>query len=249
MQKITVSSIEVKEGVNARGNWISTVITGTDKAKVSTFDPRAKSLKAGDIIEGDIEIKGKYANLKDGFKIIPGTSPDKPTEGDKDDDSNHGKKSFGWYRGKSPEEVAIERRSIERQTSLKLSVEYWIAQTVSAETKDLSKFGQLHPGVIIETAEKFYRWISGGEISKVSPEKSEPTEDTTPKVIVPPDAAGVAKKAITEDRMKLKKAMAIHGFVYYSDLRKKYPDLPADFTTLTTVQIAELIKKMEPKEK
>ena len=68
-QKFKIASIEIKEGTNARGDWKSFIITGEDKSKVSTFDSAAGSLKAGDTIEAEIEVKGKFTNLKS-FKVI-----------------------------------------------------------------------------------------------------------------------------------------------------------------------------------
>ncbi len=68
-QLIKIVKIEVKEGDNARGHWRNFILTGEDGTKVSTFDTSASSLKEGDTLEAEIELKGKFANLKT-FKMI-----------------------------------------------------------------------------------------------------------------------------------------------------------------------------------
>ena len=76
------------------------------------------------------------------------------------------KKAFagGGYRGKSPEELIIERRSIERQTSLKLAVEYW-----GDKERDLFQ--------VFTVADAFYKWVSmGGNI---------PDKPATPVIATP----------------------------------------------------------------
>ncbi len=73
MQKIKIASIEVKEGEKDGKPWKRFLITSDDKSLVSTFDSAASSLKAGDTIEAEIELKGKYANIKS-FKVLAQSS-------------------------------------------------------------------------------------------------------------------------------------------------------------------------------
>ncbi len=160
--EFVVASIKTKEGDSKKGHWIKTTIIGTDDSYFGTFDKRAAFLEAGDVINGVTEQEGRYTNLLEGFEIIPGTSP-APIPAP----NTPASLSIGRY-GMSPEELIAERRSIERQTSLKLAVEFWA--------------GNEGIGVvsILENAETFYHWISTGEMpSKAMPEKSKPIVDTT----------------------------------------------------------------------
>ena len=68
-QQIKIASIEIKEGDSDKGHWQNFIITGDGKERVSTFDHAASSLKVGDIIDAEIEVKGKYTNLKS-FKLL-----------------------------------------------------------------------------------------------------------------------------------------------------------------------------------
>lgn len=79
MQKIKIASIETKEGDNPKGHWISYIFTGEDKAKFSMFEPNNAGLKpsglaVGDTIDAEIEVKGKFNNLKS-FTLIEHGSP------------------------------------------------------------------------------------------------------------------------------------------------------------------------------
>ncbi len=77
MQRIRIASIETREGDTDKGHWVSYILTGEDKTKVSTFDGKASSLKVGDTIEGEIELKGKFTNLKS-FKVVGQSVPIQP---------------------------------------------------------------------------------------------------------------------------------------------------------------------------
>ncbi len=154
--RIKVLSISTKEGDNAKGHWISTIITGDDSAKCSTFDKRASTLKQGDIVEGETKKEGKYTQLLDGFTIEESPEPSVPTIPEK---------TTPRY-GKSLEELATERRSIERQISLKMAVECGSDLATSN--------GSFMPtdekvSAIIGIADRFYRWISSGEPYKAPP--------------------------------------------------------------------------------
>ncbi len=99
------------------------------------------------------EVVVGYAVYKDREYIAEATpstqvvSVDTPIEKEKVKPQEQTKS--GGYRGKTPEELITERRSIERQTSLKLAVE--MAALDTGET-------------VLERAEIFYNWISKGEI-------------------------------------------------------------------------------------
>ncbi len=70
-QTATVKQISVKDGDNAKGHWVSTLITTTEGAKVITFEAGAAYLKVGDEFEFEPEIKGDKVNIKRGtFKIV-----------------------------------------------------------------------------------------------------------------------------------------------------------------------------------
>lgn len=78
-QVIKISRIEVKEGNNARGPWTNYIITGEDNVKASTFDKKAAALKVGTTIEAELELKGKFTNIKSfevvGYEVIGHGSP------------------------------------------------------------------------------------------------------------------------------------------------------------------------------
>lgn len=111
MQKITVKSIELTTGTNEKGEWVKTQITSQDGAKMSSFDKKASELKEGDIIEGEIEVKGKYTNLKE-WKFIS-SAPANPMP-----QSNSKMTQEQWA-----EKDRIERSSIEAQVAFKGIVE------------------------------------------------------------------------------------------------------------------------------
>ncbi len=77
--------------------------------------------------------------------------------------------------GRSPEELAIERRSIERQTSLKLAIEYFQSSFgINNEATDT---------LVLDVADRFYQWISG--TYKKAPETTgqvsgQPKQNTSP---------------------------------------------------------------------
>lgn len=101
--KITISSItRGKEGEGQHGHWVKYDLTfpsldifepSGEKhtfTKASTFDDSASTLKAGDLIETETEINGKYLNLKKITKVntepaavltpsSPGVTPPKTT--------------------------------------------------------------------------------------------------------------------------------------------------------------------------
>lgn len=93
MQTFTVKSNRIlKEGVNEHGPWTQRVITFADKLKIfeengtpheftsgSTFDDMAAGIQAGDQVEAEAKIEGKYLNLKKLNKVgTAGQTPQAP---------------------------------------------------------------------------------------------------------------------------------------------------------------------------
>jgi hypothetical protein len=64
MQKITIAEVKPSDGEKK-----PTVVTDTTGAKMSGFDTGLKILNAGDVIEAELEVKGKYTNIKS-FTIV-----------------------------------------------------------------------------------------------------------------------------------------------------------------------------------
>lgn len=117
-QKIKIAKIETREGDNAKGHWQSYIITGEDKSKVSTFDASASSLKEGDTIEAEVEVKGKFVNLTS-FKVIDHNIPTLKSEPRQTVDG-------GNDRG----------QSIESQVAIKAIVELRIANALTDKSPE-----------------------------------------------------------------------------------------------------------------
>lgn len=69
MQIIKIASVEVKNGEKDGKPWTKYTVIGEDKSSLSTFDRNAATLKSGDSIEAQVEVQGKYTNLKS-FKVV-----------------------------------------------------------------------------------------------------------------------------------------------------------------------------------
>jgi len=124
MQKIKIANIEVTEGDNDKGHWSKYLIIGDDKTRVSSFDKGAASLKVGDTIEAEVEVKGKFTNLKS-FKVVGHA-----TEGKAPAPSTNGKELPPEYW---EAKQRIERQSIEAQTAVKAILQH--AEPVGEEAK------------------------------------------------------------------------------------------------------------------
>lgn len=157
MQKIKVARKEQKE--TAKGNTMVAVFDEKN-VRFSGFLPELKDIMEGDTIEAEIEVDGKYNNIKSVKILSHGEAPEKPAS-----------KSYGQD---SPE----KRRSIERQTALTQAVEY------------LKDIGEADSHFVLKTAEVFYQWISEGRISappstketsKPVASKAEPATDSPDK--------------------------------------------------------------------
>ncbi len=97
MQKMVVAKKEMK--TTAKGN-LMVALFDDKNTRFSGFLPELKDILEGDTIEAEIEVDGKYNNIKAVKFLSHGEAPDKPV----------GKPSYGQD---SPE----KRRSIERQTA------------------------------------------------------------------------------------------------------------------------------------
>ena len=94
-------------------------------------------------------------------------------------------KPQGWSKGRSEESYAKERRSIERQTSIKAAID------MSGDTNDIE--------LILERADKIYQWISrtGEEVKTGS---KQPIQGAPPaKTTTPHDPIGDAKRRLVTD--------------------------------------------------
>lgn len=124
MQKITISEIypptEEKK---------PTIIVDESGARMSGFDTKLRSLTIGSIIEVELEIKGKYINIKE-WKMISEAKEGQPIA-----------TTGGRQYQDSPEKTT----SIERQVAAKLAFEY------SDASESLE--------AVLNKAEKIYRWI------------------------------------------------------------------------------------------
>lgn len=132
MQRIVIKDISFKTGTNDKGEWKLTNITGADGAKFGSFDHHAAELKAGDVIEAEIEIKGKNNNVKS-FKVLehtaaPAASSPAPASPQPSGDTKRGMTPEAWA-----EKDRTERASIEAQTAFKGIMEI-IANLKSNET-------------------------------------------------------------------------------------------------------------------
>ena len=75
-QLIKIANIAISEGVKKDNTpWKKWTITGEDKTSASTFDSPASSLNVGDTIDAEIELKGKFANIKT-FKVVEHGAPE-----------------------------------------------------------------------------------------------------------------------------------------------------------------------------
>ena len=176
MQRITVKTIVTKptkkEGTNI------TTIEDEKGAKMSAFNDTAlEKVHAGDILEVDFVVDGKYTNIT-AWKLIE-SKPAPPTPAPVPVTSKE-----EWA-----EKDRITRVSIERQVALKAAVE----AMPSGET----------PAIIVATAEAFYRFLSGQPVIAKQPAKAalfapEDGKEATPK---PSEVPGVKSEAVPPEEL------------------------------------------------
>ncbi len=205
MQKVVIKSVEEKHSKDgSKTFYIVTDITG---AQMSSFASEVMSLKPGTEIAGEIELSGKYANLKE-FKIV------------NEPKFKESPKSQYIPRTESPD----ARRSIERQVAVKLAFEFGINGDDDVWTL----------GKVLKQAEQIYQWIAEGkfppgdtkpmgspqkEAIKIEDKVKSPQEDKQP----PPDAKAMSESPVLIDMVWLKESLEKLGWttvlVY---LQKKY---------------------------
>ncbi len=193
MQIIKVASVEKKPQKKDPTKFFY-ILKDEAGAEFSTFDPLLLQAKRGDIVECEVEINGQFANLVKGFKIIPAVQPSPPAPpAPGQPPVQQVVKSYG----KTDEQLAIERRSIERQSSLKLAIEFW---KCPEEVRECSTDD------ILKVADLFYQWISTG---KKGIESKQVVSTPTPKVV----SATATKPEPTSEKM-------------YEDLKSEGTKLP-----------------------
>lgn len=174
-QKIKIAAIEVKDGDNAKGHWRNFIFTGDDKAKASMFEPNSAGLKpselaVGDVIEAEIELKGKFANIKSfailEHKDLP-SKPDIRRSDTKSDDA----------RGES----------IEAQVAVKVITELRVANALTDQSPEYQvmlawcrkRLGLIQPPIPLDPP----------AVKKLSPE--------TPEPLTSPGGEGSSSKTMT----------------------------------------------------
>lgn len=116
-----------------------TLLTGEDGTKCSGFLPELKEVKVGDTVELELEVKGRFTNIKS-VKVIEhavGIAPTQPGPLAAPQPA---------YHGKTPDSLDKELDSKYRMTSLMCAV-------------DLAKVGQLSTDNIPAESLKFYLWL------------------------------------------------------------------------------------------
>ncbi len=117
MQKIVVKEVSPSTAENK-----PTIITDETGAKMSGFLAELKDLNPGDVIEAELQVKGKYTNIIEVKLLEKSTSPPAST-GQKSDMSKE-----DWAK-----KDRIESRSFETQTAFKGIVELLVAKVIKVE--------------------------------------------------------------------------------------------------------------------
>ena len=69
MQNIKVKKINSKSGTNKKGQWTSFIVVAEDGAEFTSFDTKLSGVKSGSILSVELEVKGKYTNIKE-WKLV-----------------------------------------------------------------------------------------------------------------------------------------------------------------------------------
>lgn len=118
MQRLTVKTLEEKHSKDgSKSFW---ALIDSDDGEFTTFDSSIATVKPGDVIEAEIVVKGKYANIKE-FKIIAKEKPPEVAQSKEPQERQR--------QGRSPD----ERESIEAQTALKGAVELMTNKIIDLE--------------------------------------------------------------------------------------------------------------------
>ncbi len=143
-QIIKVSEVTENKSKDGKTYFI---ITDSAGAKFGLWGTPPGGLVNGSTIEAEVEVKGRYNNIKDGSIKVLTVGEQKPV-------AEPANKGGYQYRGKSPEELAVERISIERQVSAKLAIEF--------------AFGEKPMREMLINAEAIYKWIHDGVIPPIA---------------------------------------------------------------------------------
>uniref|UniRef100_A0A6M3J878 Uncharacterized protein n=1 Tax=viral metagenome TaxID=1070528 RepID=A0A6M3J878_9ZZZZ len=109
MQKIIVKEVR---GPLGRGEKKFYAVVDEKGAEFTTFDTKISQVTPNSLVEIEVKVEGKYANITDWKVLEAGLPPANSKNGN------------GAY-GKTPEQFDAERRSIEAQTAFKGIIELW----------------------------------------------------------------------------------------------------------------------------
>lgn len=126
LQKVNVKSVSRKEGTGEKGPWTNTSVTGEDGAVFGTFSKSALEIAAGDLIELDPVVKGKYINFSDWNMLEKGTGSVPAASTSASPNGGGFKRDIDGIRFKYQCKAQIvkgERASIEAQTAFKGIIE------------------------------------------------------------------------------------------------------------------------------
>lgn len=181
MQKIIVKSVQEKHSKD--GSKTFYVVTDSKGADLSSFDPEVMVFQPGTVIEAEVEVSGKYTNLKE-FKVVSNPMPN----------SNLPTTNGRTYGQDSPE----KRRSIERQTALSLAID-WTKFALEHYDGKI----QSHGSEPLTCAETFYQWIAmpvplKSLASPPIPPKTEQGAPASKTTNEKPTASPLTAKAVTD---------------------------------------------------
>ena len=136
MQKITVADIHIKTGKSSKGDWTNTTLTDESGGKFTSFDKQLSYLNTGAVIEAEVEIKGKFVNIKEWRLLEKGTEePALVTEARKLGAVDDTMTKDDWA-----DKDTRTRTSIERQVALKESVELAVHDKI--DIKDIGAYAR-----------------------------------------------------------------------------------------------------------
>ena len=157
MQKITVASVNKKEGTNDRGPWTLVIIKDDTGSEFTSFDKKLLDLTIGAVIELEAVIKNGKVNIKEWKLLSEGSAQVSPS-------GNGGSQMSkeDWDK-----KDRITRLSIEAQKKADLIVQLRIAGVIKDE----------HP-----LFQQALEWLGGGvqEPTKAKPGSSEAATENTP---------------------------------------------------------------------
>ncbi len=185
MQNITIKSVEEKHSKD--GSKTFYIVTDSKGAQLSTFDAETMAFQPGTVIEAEVEVAGKYTNLKS-FKVVSNPVPGSPPAS---------QPSPTRYGQDSPE----KRRSIERQTALALAVD-WTKWAMDRTDGKVSLTGP-QP---LTCAEMFYQWIANGTLPEALKPPAE--KDTSPEKQASPDKDATKETPALIDEAWLAESLA-----------------------------------------